>query len=145
MVYAERNTWAQVIATVVGLVVYVGIVAPQLGTTAVAEIQWAWPMIGVIVGAIVLSIVVSILWGIGAGMRDPDASRADQRDREIEWLGGRVGQAFMVLGGLAGIVLAMLEADWFWIGNALFLGFASSSLLDGITRIVVYRRGMPRW
>jgi NADH:ubiquinone oxidoreductase subunit 6 (subunit J) len=143
MVYAERNTWAQLIATVGGLVVYVAIVAPQLASTSVGEIHWAWPMIWVIGGAIAASIVLSILWGIGVGMRDPDASRADQRDRDIERLGARVGQAFMVLGGLAGIVLAMLRADWFWIGNVLFLGFALSSLLDGVTRIVVYRRGMP--
>lgn len=144
MGYVERNTWAQVIATVGGLVVYAAIILPQLGGTPVGRIDWAWPMVWVIVGAIVASIVGSILWGIGAGMRDPETgSRADQRDREIEWLGARVGQAFLVLGGLAGIVLAMLQVEWFWIGNALFLGFALSSLLGGITRIVVYRRGMP--
>ena len=78
----------------------------------------------------------------GAGMRDPELEqRADQRDREIEWFGDRIGQAFLVLGGLGGLVLAMTRADWFWIGNAIFAGFVLSAILGGIARLVAYRRG----
>jgi hypothetical protein len=143
VVYAERNTWSQLVATAAGLIVYAALILPQLSSRPVADIDWMWPMIWVIVGAIVLSILLSIVWGIGAGMRDPEASASDQRDRDIERLGGRVGQSLLVLGGLGGIALAMAEAEWFWIGNVLFVGFALSSLLDGITRVVVYRRGMP--
>jgi hypothetical protein len=75
-------------------------------------------------------------------MRDPDASLLDQRDREISRMGDRVGQAFGVIGGLVALALAMLEADWFWIGNAIFLGFFLSAFLGGIAQIIVYRRGL---
>lgn len=144
MGYAERNTWAQLIGSAGGTAVYLAIVLPQLATTPVSEIDWVWPMIWTIVGAIVVSIVLSILWGIFAGMANPEAGHtADLRDREIEQLGDRVGQAFMVIGGLVALVLAMVEGPWFWIGNAIFLGFFLSSFLGGLTRIVVYRRGMP--
>lgn len=144
MVYAERNTWAQLIASVVATGVYLAVVLPQLGTVAVAQIDWVWPMIWTVLAAIVVSIVGSIVWGIIAGARDPDEEHAaDQRDREIELLGDRVGQAFLVIGGLAGLILAMLEAPGFWIGNAIFAGFFLSASLGGITRLIVYRRGMP--
>jgi MFS family permease len=101
-------------------------------------------MIWTIVGSIVASIVISILWGIFAGMLNPDEEhRADRRDREIEWQGDRVGQALLVIGSLGALILAMVEAEWFWIGNAIFLGFFASAFLGGIARIVIYRRGMP--
>jgi len=141
MGYAERNTWSQLIASAGGTAVYFAIVLPQLGGP-VDEIDWVWPMVWSLLGAIVGSILLSIVWGIGAGMRDPEEDhRADQRDREIEWFGDRIGQAFMVIGGLAGLILAMVEAHWFWIGNAIFLGFFLSALLGGIARLVAYRRG----
>lgn len=144
MGYAERNTWSQLIASAAGTAVYLVIVLPQLFSRPVDEIDWAWPMIWTILGAIVVSIVVSIVWGIVAGMVNPDEDhKADRRDREIEWLGDRVGQAFMVIGGIVALLLAMVEGAWFWIGNAIFFGFFLSAFLGGLTRLVVYRRGMP--
>lgn len=144
MVYAERNTWAQVIASVLGTAVYLVIVVPQLFQRPVDEIDWVWPMVWTIAGAIVLSIVLSIAWGMVAGMRDPDEEHTtDQRDRDIERFGDRVGQAFMVIGSLAALILAMVEADWFWIGNAIFLGFFLSSVLGGFARLGAYRTGIP--
>lgn len=142
MGYAERNTWAQLIASVGGTAAYLIVVLPQLGSVAAGEIDWVWPMIWIIGASIVASIVISILWGIGAGMANPEeASESDQRDREIEWFGDRVGQAFLVIGSLGALILAMLRIDWFWIGNALFLGFFLSAFLGGLARLAAYRRG----
>lgn len=143
MGYVERTTWSQLIASLTGTIVYLVLVLPQLWTTPVDGIAWQWPMVWTILGAIVLSIVLSVLWGIGAGMRDPDEQhRADVRDRDIERAGDRVGQAFLVVGALAALVLAMFELDWFWIGNAVFLGFFFSAFVGGIARVVIYRAGM---
>jgi MFS family permease len=144
MGYVERNTWSQLIGSVAALIAYLVVVLPQLATTDPSQIDWVWPMIWTIVAGIVVSIVLSILWGIFAGMVNRDVEyRADRRDREIEWLGDRVGQGLLVLGSLVALILAMVEADWFWIGNAIFLGFFASAFLGGLTRIIVYRRGMP--
>ena len=72
--------------------------------------------------------MISILWGILAGMRDPDnVGKSDLRDRDIARMGSRVGQAFMVIAGLGVIVLCAFEADWFWIANTMFFGFALST------------------
>lgn len=145
MGYAERNIWVQLVVSGAGTVVYLAIVLPQLWQRPVDDIDWMWPMTWTILAVIALTILLSIGWGIFAGLRDPgEGHAADQRDREIEWFGDRVGQAFATVGGLAALVLAMLEAHWFWIGNVLFLGFFLTAAFSGIARLRAYRRGFPQ-
>ncbi|MCR2783388.1 MULTISPECIES: hypothetical protein [unclassified Microbacterium] len=143
MVYQERNTWSQLIATVVAVTVYVIVILQAAAGGPLAEVQW-WPvMLWTIVGSIVGSIVVSIVWGMVAGVRDPDGVGAsDLRDRDIARLGSRVGQAFMVIAGLGVITLCALEASWFWIANTMFFGFALSAFIGGIAQVIAYRRGL---
>lgn len=145
MGYSERNVWSGLVASVIGVAVYVSIVLPQLSAAngAVAGIGWQWPMVFCVVGALVAAILVSITWGILAGLRDPSVEhRADIRDRDIERMGDRVGQAFTVIGALAGLILAMVGAEAFWIGNAIFFGFFAAAVIGGIAQLIAYRRGL---
>lgn len=138
----ERITWSQMCASLASGIVYFTIVLPQLASRPVGEIDWIAPMLWTIGGAIVASILVSVLWGIVTGMMNrDDTSASDQRDREIGWLGDRVGQAFLVLGGVGALALVMLDAERFWVGNVLYAGFLLSALLGGLARLIVYRRG----
>ena len=143
MVYEERNTWATLIATVITVPIYLAIVLTRAAGGPVTDVDWVpvmlWTMGISIVGAIVLSIV----WGILAGMRDPGGvGQADQRDRDISRFGHRLGYGVLVAAALVALVLSMIEADWFWIGNALFLGFALSTVVADVARVIAYRRGM---
>lgn len=141
--YGERNTWSQLIASVLGTAVYLALVIPQLLARPIAEIDWQWPMVWTVVAAIAASVAISVLWGIGAGIADPDEQHTeDIRDRDIARAGGRVGQLFATLGGLGGLVLAMVEADWFWIGNTLFVGFFLATVIGSLVSLVAYRRGL---
>jgi hypothetical protein len=143
MVYEERNTWASLLVTVVAMAVYVSIVLQQAAGGPLVDVDW-WPiMLWTILGSIVLTIVLSILWGMLAGMRDPEGvGQSDQRDRDISRMGDRVGQSLLVVAGLGVIVLCAIEAPWFWIANAMFFGFALSSVVGGVARVVAYRRGL---
>jgi hypothetical protein len=143
VVYEERNTWVGLIVSVVGLTVYVLLVLQQAGEGSLTDVVW-WPiMLWTILGSIAASIVISILWGILAGVRDRDGvGKSDQRDRDIAHMGGRVGQAFLVIAGLGVIVLCALEADWFWIANTMFFGFALSAFVGGVASVIAYRRGL---
>ncbi|MET0812253.1 MAG: hypothetical protein ABWY03_04310 [Microbacterium sp.] len=143
MAYEERNTWVGLIVSVIVIPVYVIVVLLQAAGGPLEDVEW-WPiMLWTIVGGIVLSIVGSIVWGILAGMRDPDGVGAsDQRDRDIAHMGARVGQAFTVIAGLGVIVLCAFEADWFWIANTMFLGFALSAFIGGVASVIAYRRGL---
>ncbi|MCR2809349.1 MULTISPECIES: hypothetical protein [unclassified Microbacterium] len=143
MVYQERNTWSQLIATFVAATVYVIVVLRAAAGGPLTDVEW-WPvMLWTIVGSIAGSIVLSIVWGMIAGVRDPDGvGAADLRDRDIARLGSRVGQAFMVIAGLGVIALCAVEASWFWIANTMFFGFALSAFIGGIAQVIAYRRGL---
>jgi MFS family permease len=143
MVYEERNTWVGLIVSAIGVTIYVIVVLQQAGGGPVTEVVW-WPIMLWTIGlSIVVSIVASILWGIIAGMRDPDGvGRSDQRDRDIAHMGSRVGQAFLVIAGLGVLVLCAFEADWFWIANTMFFGFALSAFVGGVASVIAYRRGL---
>ncbi len=143
MVYEERNIWASLIASVIGMIVYVVIVLAQAGGGPLTDVDWVPIMLWTIGAGIVGAIVVSVVWGMIAGLRDPDgAGRSDQRDRDIARMSVRVGQAFLVIAGLGVIVLCAFRADWFWIANCMFFGFAASSIIGGIAGAIAYRRGL---
>ncbi|PRB61737.1 MULTISPECIES: hypothetical protein [unclassified Microbacterium] len=143
MVYEERNAWAGLIVSPIALVVYVVLVLQQAGGGPLTAVDWFPLMLWTIGGGIVATIVISIVWGILAGMRDPDgAGRSDIRDRDIGRMGGRVEQAFVVIAGLGVIALCAVGADVFWIANTMYLGFAVSALVGGVARVIAYRRGL---
>lgn len=143
MVYEERNVWAGLIVSVLVIPAYIVIVLQQAASTPVTEIDWLPPMLWTIGIGIVATIVVSVVWGIVAGARDPDGvGRSDIRDRDISRMGGRVEQGFLVIAGLAVIVLCAIGADVFWIANAMFAGFAVSAVVGGVARAIAYRRGL---
>ena len=143
MVYEERNAWAGLIVTAVMMTTYVIIVLQRAAGGSLTDVDW-WPiMLWTIIGSIVATIVLSIVWGMLAGMRDPDGvGRSDVRDRDIARMGARVGQSFLVIAGLGVLLLCAFEAHWFWIANTMFLGFALSAFVGGLASVIAYRRGL---
>lgn len=143
MVYEERNAWVSLVVTIVAMTAYVIAVTTSAADGPLDAVEW-WPLMAwTIGGSIVASIVLSILWGIVAGVRDPDGvGRSDQRDRDIARLGSRVGQWLLVVAGIGVLVLCAFEADWFWIANTMFFGFALSAAIGGVVSVVAYRRGL---
>ena len=141
MGYIERVTWSQVIVSPPVGIAYFLIVLPQLAAKSANDIDWITPMLWLIGIGIAASIALSIGWGIVAGRGDRDAHLKDQRDREIEHFGDRVGQSFLAMGGIAALILAMVDAAHFWIGVTLFASFFLSALIGGLARLGAYRAG----
>lgn len=143
MVYTERNTWSTLIATAVIIPGYIVVILQQAAGGPLTSVDWFPIMLWAIGISIAATIVLSILWGIFAGLRDPKgATTTDVRDRDIDQMGGRVEHAFLVIAGLGVIVLCAVGADVFWIANTMFLGFAISTFIGSVARIVAYRRGL---
>ena len=138
MSYIEKNTWLFGLIAIAAYLTYVVLVVSQ-GTSRIEEADYVWPMIGTIGGAI----AAGILGGIVLAIVRPAENRGnpDARDKQIEHTGARVGYSFVIIGGVGAIVLAMVEADHFWIANLLYLAFVLSGVLSTITRVVIYRRG----
>ena len=143
MSFEEKSTWLFGVIVIAGYAVYLALVLPAvLGGEPISEVGYQIPMLSSIGGAI----AAGILGGIVIGITSPkDAGKADQRDRDISRFGERIGQSFVVIGGLSALLLSMVEAPWFWIANALYLGFVLSGLLAVIAKVVAYRRGFQTW
>ena len=143
MSYEEKGTWVYLVVAIIGYAVYLSLVLPELlAGVPVDEIDYVtamlWTIGGAIVGSIVLRIIVEIVMPSGS-------TRGDIRDKEIDRLGERVGSAFLVIGLLGALVLAWLEGGYFWIANVIYLCFVLSAILSSVTKVVVYRRGVPSW
>ncbi len=38
-------------------------------------------------------------------------------------------------------ILALIEADWFWIANAMYLAFTLAAIVGAVIKLIAYRRG----
>ena len=126
----ERFTWVQGIIAIGGYVVYLAVLFGRAGDNLAAT-PYVDLMLWTIGGAIV-----------GATMRN---HAKDSRDREIYRRGEAVGSSFVVVGALSALVLSWVEADHFWIANAVYLCFVLSGILGFIAKSTMYRRGLPTW
>jgi hypothetical protein len=143
MSYEEKGTWSFLVVAIVGYAVYLWLVLPQLAEGIPAdEVDYVVPMLWTIGGAIVLGIVVRIAIEI---ITPSESRRADVRDRQIDRAGEQVGNSLVVIASLGALVLAMLQVHWFWIANAIYLGFVLSAVLASLAKLAMYRRGVPAW
>ena len=142
MSYEERNTWVSFVVSVLAYAAYVVVVLTRARDVPLTEVAYVGPLLWSIGGAIVVTILASIAVGL-ANRRDGHLT--DQRDKEISRLGERTGQSFVVIGALAAMVLALLEADWFWIANVVYLCFVISAVLTSMTKLAAYRQDFSTW
>jgi len=141
MSYQEKNTWAYGVIAVLGYGVYLAVVLARAAGGPLTQVAYAGPLLATVGTAV----AAGILAGIVLGALSPDRALHDEREREIARLGEHVGQAFLVLGGVGALVLALREADPFWIANALYLAFVLSAVLSAAARLVAFRRGVGPW
>ena len=149
MPFEEKATW---VSTVIGLlvpVVYFATVLPQLADAPAADIEYQKPLIIAVVASIILIILGTIAMAIatavgaeitGTGSVD-DIERKDERDVSIRRRGDVVGYYVASIGAVGALVLTMLEYDYFWIANTLYLSFVVAGFAAGIVKLRAYRRG----
>ena len=138
MTLEERRSWAFLVVAVVAYGVYLATVLAGAASAPLVDVDYVPAMLWSIGSAIVAGMVLGIVLGIFTPRRDQPK---DVRDRDIAQLGDRVGQSFLVVGGVAVLLLAITEAPYFYIANVVYLCFVLSAVLGSVTRVVVYRRG----
>jgi len=141
MASEEKRAWIMIVVSVCAYAIYAVKVLGRRGDTSLAEVPYVSTMLWCIGGAIVASIVLHIIVSIADG----SGGKADQRDREINRFGDHIGQSFVVMGGSAALILAMLQVPHFWIANAIYLAFVLSALLGSTAKIFAYRKGFHPW
>ena len=138
MTLEERRSWTYLAVAVVAYGVYVGTVVTKAASAPLTDVDYVPVMLWTIGIAIVGGIVINIGQAVFTPRRD---QTVDVRDHDIARLGDRVGQSFLVIGALAALLLAIVEAPYFYIANVVYLGFVLSAVLSSVTKVVVYRRG----
>jgi MFS family permease len=138
----ERNAWAMLVLGVFTVSAYVVLVLASADGAPIEDVNYQPIMLWVIGIAIVIGIAVAITNAVLAHLKG-EPQDADERDKAISRFGTYISQAFLVIGGLAALLMAMAEWDWFWIANTLFFGFALSGILEGVAKVTAYRRGLP--
>ncbi len=138
MSYEEKGTWVYLVVSVVVYAAYVGVVLSRADGGPLADVAYVSPLLWSIGAAIVAGIVVRVVVEM---VRPSESYRSDERDRELARRGVTVGWWGVVAGSLAALALALVEAAYFWIANAVYLGFVVSAIHSSVTTIVAYHRG----
>jgi hypothetical protein len=142
MAFLEKSNWVVLVVGVPTLLVYLAVIVPQVLGQPIAEVSWVEPMIV----TIVVFVVANILGNVVAAASNPrEADKNDERDREIDHFGERVGNWLIVAGSITALILAMAGADHFWIANAIFVGGLAGALLSSVTKIAAYHGPFQRW
>jgi len=149
MPFEEKVTWINAVVTAIVPVVYFVVVLGQLGQVSASEIAYQQTMLITIGVTIVLTIFGAIAMGIGSGISaeitkpgsSKDVGRKDERDVTISRRGDLFGYYVSSAGMVGVMALIMLEYEYFWIANALYLSFVIGTLVAATVKIVAYRRG----
>ena len=140
MTFGERNTWVSAFVLPATSIGYFAVVLPRLRDQPASEVSWVAPMLWAIGASIVGTIVGTIIVSIAAGIANRGVleSKEDIRDKQIGRYGDRFAQAITGFGAGAVLVLVMLEVDYFWIGNTLFLFGAIGAMWGAIAKLRAY-------
>ena len=142
MSFEEKSAWLMGLLAAAAYAVYLATVLALSGDMPLTEVPYVAPLLWTVGGSIAASIVLhTVIRAFSAR----DAGIKDQRDKEIYRFGEYIGQSFLVLGGVAALVMAMAEVDHFWIANAVYLAFFLSAILGSVAKIVAYPRGFQPW
>lgn len=138
----EKWAWIAGMLSIVTYSAYLVIVQARAGERPFTDVHYVTPLLWTVGASIVASIVLSMVTGIDSAK---GVDRKDQRDREIGRFGEYVGHWVLVVAALGAMVLALFDADTFWIANVLYLGFSLSAIVAAAAKIITYRRGFPGW
>src|SRR5690606_5292397 len=139
MSYEEKGTWVYLVVSVVVYAAYGGVVLSRADGGPLADGAYVGPLLWSVAGAVVAGIVVRIVVVVA---RPRGRRRTDARDRDLARRGTLAGQWGVVGGALGALVLALADADTFWIATTIYLGFVVMAVVSSVVPLVAYRRGV---
>src|SRR5262245_36595907 len=112
MTLTEKRAWCLLLATLGAYTWYVVTVLSRVSGGAVQETPYATTLLVSLGASVAVNIGAEIVLSI---LNPRGARRKDERDRTIDRLGDQVGQAFVIIGGVAALLMALAQWHWFWI------------------------------
>lgn len=142
MAFEEKIAWGGLIVAIVHFTVYLSVLLTRAAETPMPETPYVDALLWSIGSAIVVMIILSI---VVAATTRKDGHETDIRDKQIKARAEFTSRGFLIAAALAALIFALLEVDPFWIANVLYLGFFLSAMLEAVTKIALYRGGVPAW
>lgn len=139
MTFEERSQWAYAFAALATTLVYFTWLGLQLADRPAAQVEFVKPLLWTIGASM---IVHALGTGFVRGSNPADADKRDDRDREVGRRADAISFLVFSIAALPGFVLAIVDADTFWIANSLFAAYALTAVTGVVTRSVLYRRGI---
>ena len=139
MSYREKSTAVILVGYLAVYSWYFARVADAVRSGPIAEIDYQGLLIAMVGVLVVSTVVAEILIAL---LAPSEAEQVDERDRMIGLRGDRIAGWVVTIGALAGLGLAMIEADSFWIAHALLAGLVLAEVLKSIAMLVNYRRSL---
>lgn len=138
MSYEERGQWVYLAAITIAYGAYLVLMLGRAGTTPLTQIDYQpillWTIGAAVVGSIIGRIAIEIV-------RPSESQTEDVRDRDIGRRGEYVAGMVLGVGMVWPFILALIEADHFWIANAMYLVFVVQAVVGAVIKLVAYRRG----
>ncbi len=139
MSYEEKGTWAYLVASAAAYLVYLAIMTGRVLHTPVAHVSYVPVLLWTTLASVIASTVIRTALETASAS---DSRTKDVRDKEIYRFGEHASRWFIVAGSGAALLMAMARWDYFWIANAIYLGFVLWAVAGSVVKIVAYRRGL---
>ena len=128
MSYEEKGQWVYLAVTVIGYGAYVVLSSLSAGTRPLTEVDYEpillWTIGAAIAASIIGRIAIEIVWHerVVHERTCATATSAGAASTRPAWSSG--------IGMVVPFILALVEADYFWIANAMYLVFALASIVS---------------
>jgi hypothetical protein len=139
MSYTEKGVWSYLTVALLTFAAYATAILVRAGGGPLTDV----PYVSTLLWTVGVGMVLSML--IRGGVDHAHAGqphRSDERDRDINRLGEHVGGIVVAAAMVVPFVLALVEADHFWIANAIYAGFVLQAVTSSVVKLVAYRRGL---
>ena len=138
MSYEERGQWVYLAATTIAYGAYLVLLLGSSNSGPLPEIDYQpimlWTIGAAVAGSIIGRIAIEIV-------RPSESHREDIRDKEIGRFGEYVSGMILGIGMVGPFALSLLEAEHFWIANAIYLVFVVQAVAGTVIKLIAYRRG----
>ena len=112
---------------------------PQLLNEGIEGIDYRGPVILALVASVLLTIISQILL---ASFNHKQANLEDVRDKEIRRRASGYTLAFLAAPYLVGLILAIAEADYFYIVHVMLFGGVLADIVTSLAQLRFYRKGI---
>ena len=142
MTHQEKRAWIMLAVSAAAYAAYAAVILSRADGHPLARVPYAATLLWTVGAAIAASVAAETALGV---VNRGESRLKDERDRQIGTLGDHVGSSFVVIGGVAAMLMAMAGWDRFWIANVIYLCFFLSAVLGSVTKVFAYRKGLPLW